>query len=75
MKRFFFALDIKKCIDSITAACSQYSALKKVTHFATGQTTTDPLETIGSLFAADVMKRESSLYLLFGNAFPLVLLP
>lgn len=37
MKGFVFALDMDKAIDSITAACSQCSALKKVLHFATQQ--------------------------------------
>lgn len=45
MNQFFFALDIDKAIDSITAACSQSSALKNVQHFATEQTTSDPPET------------------------------
>lgn len=58
MKRFFFALDMDKAIASITAACSQSSTLKNVPHFATEQTTSDPPETIGSTFAAEVMKRE-----------------
>lgn len=58
MKRFFFVFDIDKAIDSITAACCQCSALKKVQHFATQQTTFDPPETYGSTFAADVIKQE-----------------
>lgn len=37
MKGFVFSLDMDKAIDSITAACSQCSALKKVLHFATQQ--------------------------------------
>lgn len=69
MKRFFFALDMDKAIDSITEACSQCSALKQVPYFATEQTTSSPHETIGSTFAADVIKREKQLILLCGNAF------
>lgn len=51
MKRFFFALDIDEAIDGITiaAACFQCSALKKVPHFATQQSLSDPPETIGSV--------------------------
>ncbi|XP_056001758.1 uncharacterized protein LOC130048742 [Ostrea edulis] len=61
MKRFFFALDMDKEIDSITSACSQCSALQKIPNFIIDQTTSDPPETIGGLFAADVMKREKQL--------------
>lgn len=50
-----------KTIDSITAACSQWLTLKKLTHFANQQTTSDPPETIGNTCAADVMKREKQL--------------
>lgn len=45
MKQFLFAFDMDKTIDSITAACLQCSALKKVLHFATQQTTSKPPET------------------------------
>lgn len=69
MKRFFFALDMDKAIDSITAACSQCLALKKVSHFATEQTTSDPPETIGSTFATDVMKREKQLIFIMRECF------
>lgn len=61
MKQFFFAFDMDKAIDSITAACSQCSALKKVPHFASQQTTSNPPKTTGSTFVADVMKRDKQL--------------
>lgn len=50
-----------KTIDSITAACYQWLTLKKLTHFANQQTPSDPPETIGNTFAADVMKQEKQL--------------
>jgi hypothetical protein len=61
MKRFFFRLDMDKAIGHVSSTCAQCSALRKVPNFILEQTTTDPPETIGSLFAADVMKREKQL--------------
>ena len=61
MKRFFYATDMDKAIDSITSACSQCSALQKIPQFVIEQSTSDPPETVGSTFAADVMKREKQL--------------
>lgn len=58
-----------KAIDSIAAACSKCSALKKVPYFDTELTTSDPPETIGSIFAADVMKREKQLIFIMRECF------
>lgn len=69
MKRFFFVFDMDKVIDSITAACCQCSALKKVPHFATEQTTFDPPETNDSPFAADVIKQEKQFIFIMRECF------
>lgn len=47
MEQFFFAFDMDKA--------------RKVPHFATQQTTSNPPETTSSTFAADVMKRDKQL--------------
>lgn len=68
-KRFFFALDMNKAIDSFTAACSQCSALKKGKHFSNEQNTSDPPENIGSKFAADDVKQEKQLIIMMWECF------
>lgn len=54
---------------SITAACSQWSALKEVPHIATEQTTSDLHETISSTFAAVVIKQEKQLIFIMRECF------
>ena len=56
--RYFFALDMDKAIEHVKQGCYQYAALLKTRKFREEQTTCDPPETIGSSYAADVLKRE-----------------
>ena len=61
--RYFFALDMDKAIETVSNGCHQCAALQKIPHKLNVQSTGDPPETIGSAFAADVMKRERQLIL------------
>ena len=63
VKRYFFALDMDRAIDSITSGCTQCSSLRKTQHFVIEQTTSEPPDAVGITFAADVMKREKQLIL------------
>ena len=63
VKRYFFALDMDRAIDSITSGCTQCSSLRKTQHFVIEQTTSEPPDAVGITFAADVMRREKQLIL------------
>ncbi|CAC5392248.1 unnamed protein product [Mytilus coruscus] len=52
-----------KAIETVSNGCHQCAALQKIPHTLNVQSTGDPPETIGSAFAADVMKRERQLIL------------
>jgi hypothetical protein len=61
--RYFYALDMDKAIERVTAACHHCASLKKVPHSLTLQSTCDPPDAVGVSFAADVLKRERQLIL------------
>ena len=63
VQRFFFALDLTQAIELVTSSCHMCSALCKTPHFSIEQSTTDPPEALGTLFAADVLRRERQLIL------------
>ena len=56
--RYFFALDIEKAIGSVCKSCHKCASLQQLPSTMVPQTTSDPPEVVGSLFAADVIKRE-----------------
>ena len=63
VSRYFYALDLEKAINSVTTGCHSCAALLHTTHTVSEQTTTDPPDTIGSTFAADILKRNRQLIL------------
>lgn len=58
VNRYFFALDMDKAVEIVSENCFHCAALRKATHTATEQTTSEPQVAIGVSFAADVMRRE-----------------
>ncbi len=60
-RRYLYALDMDKGIDSTTKSCHQCASLKQSPPPVLEQTTSDPPESIGVTFAADVLKRERQL--------------
>ena len=52
-----------KHIDSVCDGCHQCAALLKTPHTLIEQTTSDPPDVIGTLFAADVLKGKRQLVL------------
>ncbi|VDI36235.1 Hypothetical predicted protein [Mytilus galloprovincialis] len=61
LQRYFYALDMDKAIESVTSSCHQCVSLLKTPKVREEQNSADPPETIGSSFAADVLKRERQL--------------
>lgn len=56
-RRFFFALDLDKVIDQVCDSCHLCGSLQNTPHTRIEQTSSEPPETIGISFAADVVKR------------------
>ncbi len=56
--RFFYALDLDKILHSITKSCHLCCSLASIPRHVVEQSTSEPTPTIGSTFAADVMRRE-----------------
>ena len=55
--RFFYALDVEKAIEKITSTCHHCTSLASIPkHFQTQSTSAPPLS-VGTNFAADVMRR------------------
>jgi hypothetical protein len=63
VKRYLFALDMDKTIDWVSKACHQCSALQQTPTARIEQSSCSPPETVGTLFAADVIKRSKQLIL------------
>ncbi len=61
--RYFYALDLAGCVERVSQACHQCLALSSVPASLTESTTSDPPETIGRSFAAEVMKRQKQVIL------------
>ena len=62
--RYFYALDMDKIIEITTESCTVCSSLQKLPKYIVEQSTSDPPETVGSNFAADVIKRNRQLILI-----------
>lgn len=56
-------LDLDKAIESVTNTCHQRASLQKMQKLCEKQSSSDPPETVGSSFAADVMRRERQIIL------------
>ncbi len=56
--RYFFALDMEKAITSVCQNCHKCMALEHLPKTIVPQTTSDPPEVVGCMFASDVIKRE-----------------
>ena len=63
MKRHFFALDMDSSIARVTESCHTCASLNNIPATIAQQSSEDPPEYIGLLFAADVMKRNRQLVL------------
>ncbi|KAL0153092.1 hypothetical protein M9458_051586, partial [Cirrhinus mrigala] len=61
--RYFYALDLDSAIQLTSKGCHQCAALARSPVFAVEQSSCNPPETVGSTFAADVLKREHQLIL------------
>ena len=59
--RYVFALDLDKVIDEVTSSCHICASLTKLRQTPTPQQTSVPPSTIGSSFAANVIKRHKQL--------------
>ena len=55
--RYFFALDIDKATDAVSTNCHLCQSIKSVPNHLQSQSTEPPPTTIGSSFAADVLRR------------------
>ena len=64
VSRYFFALDLDKAIQDSVSNCHHCSSLKTTKHFMKPQSTQPPPDTIGTSYAADIMKRCKQLILL-----------
>lgn len=62
--RYFYALDTDKRIDEVSSACHECAALRPVSHRVIKQSTSEPPDTVGISFAADIVKRYKQLILL-----------
>ena len=54
-RRYYFALDMDKAIERISATCHLCASVKKLPHIEVEQTSGDPPSTVGRSFAADIM--------------------
>ncbi|RXN16069.1 Retrovirus-related Pol poly from transposon opus [Labeo rohita] len=61
--RYFYTLDLDSAIQLTSKGCHQCAALARSPVFAVEQSSCNPPETVGSTFAADVLKRERQLIL------------
>ena len=67
VRRYFFALDMDKHINSVCDGCHQCAALLNTPHTLIEQTTSDPPDVIGTSFAADVLKGNDNSLSLSGS--------
>ena len=64
MKRYFYALDIERAVETCTSACHICASMQKCPNLPKAQTTEEPPDRVGQCFAADVMKRSKQLILI-----------
>ncbi|KAL7398227.1 hypothetical protein ABVT39_006424 [Epinephelus coioides] len=58
VQRYFYALDMDSAVQRVSSGCHQCAALRKALVFVSDQSTCDPPEVVGSVFAADVFRRD-----------------
>ena len=61
--RSFYGLDMDKAINQVTTCCHHCASLRTTPHMKITQSTSDPPESVGISFAADVIKRNRQLIL------------
>ena len=61
--RYFYALDLDKCIEAVSSQCHTCLSLKSFPTVMVEQSTSSPPETIGASFAGDVIRRSKQLIL------------
>ena len=61
--RYFYALDMDKAIDQVTATCHQCASLRTTPRTVIEQSSGDPPDAVGVSFSADVIKRNRQLIL------------
>ena len=62
--RAFYALDLDRAIEGVTAGCHQCASLKKIPARFSQQSTSEPPDAIGLKFSADVIRRDRQKILL-----------
>ena len=67
--RYYFALDSDSLIDECTESCSLCNSLKTLPKNIVEQSTSDVPDTIGKMFAADVIRRENQKILIIIDIF------
>ena len=63
VNRYMYALDMPKAVEHATKSCHLCASLQKSSKALIEQSTGDPPESLGILFAADVLRRERQLIL------------
>lgn len=63
-QRHFYALDMNDAIARVSTNCHTCASLKKIPSQHVSQSSEEPPDTVGSTFAADVIKRQRQLILL-----------
>ena len=61
VRRYFYAINIDRCIEEVSSACDTCDSLKFVPEELCVQSTTTSPTVVGSTFAFDVLKRERQL--------------
>lgn len=58
VKRYFWAINLDSALETVSKMCHLCASLSKVPSSLLPESTSDPPESVGSCFAADVMRRE-----------------
>ena len=60
-KRYFYALELDKHIETSVNSCHLCASLKKIPHTMIEQTSSDPPAVVGVSFSCDILKREKQI--------------
>jgi len=60
-KRYFYALDLDKHIETNVSSCHHCASLKKIPHTMIEQSSSDAPEVVGASFSCDIMRREKQI--------------
>ncbi|KAJ8027709.1 hypothetical protein HOLleu_29738 [Holothuria leucospilota] len=75
VRRYFYALDFDKAIETITSSCHHCASLQRSPLVSPEQTCGDAPLGVGLNFAADILKRSRQCVLVFVNVLPPTLAP